>query len=248
MFLKLNGAGPGLLELRSHRQRDMAPAMSEEISITEAAGNAPNWSSGAVSIMQTAELLMGRHGIEGVSMRQITRAAKMANNSAIAYHFGDRDGLLRAISNWRDGTVSEERSRMFAQMQQSGDVDCPLHVLQAITRPVLAIRNEDGTHPHAAFVSEMLRSRIGREIRQTVFGSSSIIAELIRRLKSFAPEVSQSMFEFRMRTGSLAFYDAVVERDQMAKDDPARLSINDEAFLAELDSMTLAIILRPALS
>lgn len=69
------------------------------------------WSAGAVAILDAAERLMGRYGIEGVSLRQITIAAKMGNNSAIAYHFGDRYGLLLAVSrgacrpSWRNASA-----------------------------------------------------------------------------------------------------------------------------------------------
>jgi AcrR family transcriptional regulator len=200
------------------------------------------YSPGALAILEAAERLIGRHGIEGTSMRQITLAAKMANNSAIAYHFGDRDGLLRAISRWRAGLIEQERSRLFNQAEAVGEGHNPVRIVQIITRPLLAVRADDGSHPHAAFVSQMLRSRLGREIRHSVYGQT--VSEMVNRLHRHAPALSRLLFEFRLRTGSLAFYDAIVERDQMAADDPARLATDDEGFLAELDAMLLAIILR----
>lgn len=48
-------------------------------------------------IVQAAERLLAEHGIEGVSLREINRAAGQLNTGAVQYHFGDRDGLVRAI-------------------------------------------------------------------------------------------------------------------------------------------------------
>ncbi|MET7304563.1 helix-turn-helix domain-containing protein [Embleya sp. NPDC005575] len=47
-------------------------------------------------IVEAAELLFARHGLD-VPLQDITRAAGQRNAGAIHYHFGGREGLLRAI-------------------------------------------------------------------------------------------------------------------------------------------------------
>lgn len=47
--------------------------------------------------MATAERLFALHGIDGVSLRQIGAAAGIGNNSAVQYHFGSKEGLVKAI-------------------------------------------------------------------------------------------------------------------------------------------------------
>lgn len=49
------------------------------------------------ALRRTAEQLFAAHGVDGVSVRQITRDAGQRNSTAVAYHFGSRDGLLRAV-------------------------------------------------------------------------------------------------------------------------------------------------------
>ncbi|MCB1843311.1 MAG: TetR/AcrR family transcriptional regulator [Halioglobus sp.] len=44
-----------------------------------------------------AERLFAEHGVNGVSLSEITLAAGQKNRSALQYHFGNRDGLLQAI-------------------------------------------------------------------------------------------------------------------------------------------------------
>ena len=49
------------------------------------------------ALMDAAEELFAQHGIDAVSNRRITEHAGTANHSAIKYHFGGRDELLRAL-------------------------------------------------------------------------------------------------------------------------------------------------------
>lgn len=57
-----------------------------------------------VRLIRAAEKLFARHGVGGVSLREINRAAGAKNAVAVQYHFGDRDGLLRAVlqKHWPD--------------------------------------------------------------------------------------------------------------------------------------------------
>lgn len=48
-------------------------------------------------LLDAAEELFARHGIDAVSNRKITEHAGTANHSAIRYHFGSREDLLRAL-------------------------------------------------------------------------------------------------------------------------------------------------------
>jgi AcrR family transcriptional regulator len=50
-------------------------------------------------LLDVAEQLMGTHGVERVSLREIRLAAGQRNKSAMQFHFGDRDGLLRALTD-----------------------------------------------------------------------------------------------------------------------------------------------------
>lgn len=49
-------------------------------------------------LMQEALQLMSREGLRGVSLRRIVQAAGASNPSALLYHFGDRETLVREIA------------------------------------------------------------------------------------------------------------------------------------------------------
>src|SRR3546814_19942695 len=61
---------------------------------------------GRQRLLDTAERLFGEHGVDAISVRQITLAAGQSNNSAVAHHFGSKEDLLLAIFKNRR---SEER-------------------------------------------------------------------------------------------------------------------------------------------
>ncbi len=63
-------------------------------------------------LIAAAERLFAEKGIDGVSLREITRAAHQRNTTALQYHFGDRDGLLRALVEKHMGIVAVRRAAL----------------------------------------------------------------------------------------------------------------------------------------
>lgn len=71
-------------------------------------------------LIETAERLFAEQGIEGVSLRQITVAAKQKNTSALHYHFGSRQNLIEAIFALRVSRINERRLQMLADVHENG--------------------------------------------------------------------------------------------------------------------------------
>lgn len=67
-------------------------------------------------IVRAAEQLFAERGIEGVSLRQIGAAAGNGNNSAVQYHFGSKDQLIRAIFEYRLPYLHERRRMLVARL------------------------------------------------------------------------------------------------------------------------------------
>ncbi|HEY9563426.1 MAG TPA: helix-turn-helix domain-containing protein, partial [Nocardioides sp.] len=60
-------------------------------------GRANNGPDARTRILDAAGALIAERGLEGVSLREITREAGQKNTTAVQYHFGDREGMLRAL-------------------------------------------------------------------------------------------------------------------------------------------------------
>jgi AcrR family transcriptional regulator len=65
-------------------------------------------------IVCTAERLFAEHGLDGVSLRQISAGAGSGNNSAVQYHFGSKEQLVEAIFEFRLPALHARRQTLMA--------------------------------------------------------------------------------------------------------------------------------------
>jgi AcrR family transcriptional regulator len=79
-------------------------------------------SSGALALIYAAEKLFAEHGIASVSLRQINQAAHHRNIAAAHYHFGSRDGLVKAVLHHRWHRLDRRRGEMLQRQGQRRDV------------------------------------------------------------------------------------------------------------------------------
>jgi AcrR family transcriptional regulator len=73
------------------------------------------------AIMTAAERMFAEDGVGAVSSRQISEAAGQGNNTAVGYHFGTRNDLVRAIVRRRVEPINAIRDRMLAEIIERGD-------------------------------------------------------------------------------------------------------------------------------
>ena len=90
-------------------------------------------------LVVAAERLFADQGEEATSLRAITRAA-MSNAAAVHYHFGGRDGLLRAVLDRHLGPLATRRRQLLEDLddEQSGPASLT-GVLAAALRPDLEL-------------------------------------------------------------------------------------------------------------
>ena len=91
-------------------------------------------------ILDTAERLFARDGIEATSLRTITAEAGV-NLAAVNYHFQSKDALVKSVVARRVCPVNQRRLALLdAYEAAAGDGPLPLErVLDAFLRPVMEI-------------------------------------------------------------------------------------------------------------
>ncbi|HUJ49611.1 MAG TPA: TetR/AcrR family transcriptional regulator [Bryobacteraceae bacterium] len=91
-------------------------------------------------ILDAAERLFARDGIEATSLRGITAEAGV-NLAAVNYHFQSKDALVRAVIARRVVPVNQRRLELLEACERAaGDGPLPLEeVLDAFVRPVVEI-------------------------------------------------------------------------------------------------------------
>ena len=194
---------------------------------------------GALPLLVAGEKLFGMHGIDGVSIRQINLVAGMSNNSAVTYHFGDKTGFLIAICKWRMSQLVQAASREYDKVVAEGHLDDVSKLFEALIRPSVAIQDQDGRHPHAAFINQLLRSQVGRQVRRSLFDSSDPTVLVLQRLEDLHPHLSKALLHYRLRIMGTAFFDALIEWDRKDNDpDEPRFTLDE--LIQEIAQMAAA--------
>lgn len=81
--------------------------------------SAPSALEARGALRRSAERLFAVHGLDGVSLRQITREAGQRNTTALQYHFGSRDGLLLAVLQHHLGQVALRRDALLQRYRDA---------------------------------------------------------------------------------------------------------------------------------
>lgn len=95
-------------------------------------------------LLTAAERLFSERGIDGVSLREITRESGARNAIALQYHFDDRAGVLQAIFDKHVPAVEAGRHAMLDEYDARGEPDLR-SLASALVRPLAAkLADRDG--------------------------------------------------------------------------------------------------------
>jgi AcrR family transcriptional regulator len=147
------------------------------------------------ALLDAAERLFAENGLEGASVREITRAAK-ANLGSVNYHFGTKDGLILAVFSRRLKPMNERRlSLLDAVEDAAGDGPLALEgVLESFLRPMVE-QSDSGLENRQSF--SRLMSRVFQEpnpqLTQLVYDQFGLLvkrmhAALRRAVPGIAPD------------------------------------------------------------
>lgn len=119
-------------------------------------------------IISAAEKLFAERGIDAVSLREINRAAGQRNSSALQYHFGDRNGLLRAVIAKHRADTDPRRHALLDQYEAGGGSD-----VRALAAALVL--------PLAAKLADPDGGRAYLQINCDVYTRATSIVELVPR-------------------------------------------------------------------
>ena len=139
-------------------------------------------------ILDTAEVLFAERGFAETSLRNITSKARV-NLAAVNYHFGSKEGLVRAVYGRRLGPLNDERLRRLDAAEAGGADAADLEaVVEAFVAPALRLHRSDGGGGPESFAP--LVGRVFFEPGEEMEPILSQFAEIRRR---FVPAFQRSL-------------------------------------------------------
>ncbi|MFX1759872.1 TetR/AcrR family transcriptional regulator [Rhodococcus sp. As11] len=196
------------------------------------------------SLLEAAERLYAVHGIEGVSMRDIATTAGHRNNSAVQYHFGSREGLLREIFRFRMTTINAVRRQHLDDIDRAGLGNDVRALVEAELRPLTEFlaSTPEGSH-YARFIARVSPSVdfAAPDFAGLRDANSEIIGRLIRALTHLPARVATTRIDlmFNMAVSALALYE-----QRRAEFIPVRADFDET--VDHLIDMTVAALLADA--
>lgn len=88
-------------------------------------------------LLDVSEQLLSARGIESVSLREIRLAAGQRNTSALQFHFGDRDGLLRALRRRHQERLQDRLLTLYERMIADGRESDTRALVEVLVRPTV---------------------------------------------------------------------------------------------------------------
>jgi AcrR family transcriptional regulator len=197
------------------------------------------------ALLDAAESLFGEHGLQAASLRAITQQAG-ANLAAVHYHFGSKEGLIRAVFERRMQPMNEKRLAMLAACDL-GRPDAVEQVLCAFLEPLLRLARDPAAQSFARLAGRVF-SEPTDEVRTIVVEQvSETFERFFAVLRRLLPDLPENTLMWRMHfvAGSMGHTVACGQKLEQLSRGRCRLDNVDEA-LAHLINFLAAGLRAPA--
>ncbi len=195
----------------------MTPALASPADPSPAPSSPTDPQATRTRLIEEAMQLMAREGMNAVSLRRIVIAAGAQNPSALHYHFGGRDELIEAITNFLQQWLEP---RACARLQALADQ--PGHtvrdVVEAAFGPVIAMLSEPTLGRDAVNFIGRLGWDYGEKGQEISAALHRRTLELtLARLQTLMPGVGRETIQFRLLLTMNAVYYGISYRSYMRR-------------------------------
>jgi AcrR family transcriptional regulator len=177
------------------------------------------------ALLDAAERLFAREGIDAVSLRQIGSATGSGNTRVVAYHFGSKDDLVEAIYRRRMPEIDSRRRALLEELDAIGQGQDPHALLRAMCLPWFEQVDVDGQHSYGRFLCAMMSEGRGPTAR-LIADPSPATLEIWTRLQQHVPEAARPLLPLRLFTTNNMVLNALRLID--AQDGPAAQTIFED--------------------
>jgi AcrR family transcriptional regulator len=91
---------------------------------------------GKQALLDAAAVLMDERGVDNVTVQDISQASGHRNRSAVQYHFGSRDAVIRGVISRAMGPIDAERNLLLDHLEATGTPITTRGALEVVVLPL----------------------------------------------------------------------------------------------------------------
>lgn len=169
-------------------------------------------------LMDAAEELFATHGIDAVSGRRIAEHTNNANHSAVSYHFGSRDGLLRAIVARQAERTDSRRCELMDRLGDAPDLhDLMGCLIVPLTDQFAAV---EGASWHARFIRQLRATPSSMEVLKDSAVGDTAVADLLEKVRELLSDIPVVVLTTRFWMLGLMVIDVCAEYETKLQNEP----------------------------
>lgn len=129
---------------------------------------ASNKRGAGAAVKRAALQLFSERGVDGVTVREIAERAGQKNHGSVAYYFGSKEALVRAIVEDGARIIDDRRNAMLDELEADGRQPTIREAIDAIIYPSIDVAGEGGEDSYLRFTQilhlthrELFESAVG---------------------------------------------------------------------------------------
>ncbi len=201
-------------------------AASEAKSLREGA----SLSAPKVALIQAAETIFARDGIDGASLREIADSAGNRNHNAVQYHFGSREALMQAVFDYRMEQMEERRGIMLDAARGKGKLGDLRTLVEIIFLPQIELIDAQGDYAYAGFLNSYLLRYQGERFGDFGEQLAPNIEKTLGHLRDVLSDLPEATAQRRLITACFMFLNILVSYTRGLRNETQesfRAAIND---------------------
>ena len=153
------------------------------------------------ALVRSAERLIAERGLGAVSVKDITREAGARNPSAVHYHFGNLEELIKEVFAETFNAIEADRLQRFAELDAQSPEEPLYAYLEAAVTPWLETCLSEEGREYVGFSNQFVadpRFDLGELVDEASMTSLKILGT---KLAECLPELPGGIFMARLRQG-----------------------------------------------
>ena len=198
-------------------------------------------------LLDAAVVLFAERGLRGASLREINEAAGQRNTNALHYHFGDRQGLLRALAARHSADIGERQRELYDACVAAGTTDDVRTMLGVLQRPAAEYLTKGRVEAAWVRVSALLLVSPRTTTEAIVAGLPDVVIVVGTALRDMlSPPLPDELAVRRLQAVGESAAHLIADRARLAYTrNPGRAGVDVELFISELLDMGTAALQAP---